>query len=211
MTTISTLFFGFISAVVGIFPPGLINMTAAKVNSKEGKRAAIWFVIGAIVVIILQVYLAILFAQFIGERPQVVVLLREIGCGIFTLLTVYFLAIAKPPQKIKGKIKKQRTSTRFFLGMLLSALNFFPIPYYVVVSLSLASYGVFAFESFSILIFVLGAVLGSFLVFYTYISFFSKIANKTDFFMKNMNKIIGSITGLVALLSLFNIINYYWN
>lgn len=211
MTTISTLFFGFISAVVGIFPPGLINMTAAKVNSKEGKRAAIWFVIGAIVVIILQVYLAILFAQFIGERPQVVVLLREIGCGIFTLLTVYFLAIAKPPQKIKGKIKKQRTSTRFFLGMLLSALNFFPIPYYVVVSLSLASYGVFAFESFSILIFVLGAVLGSFLVFYTYISFFSKIANKTDFFMKNMNKIIGSITGLVALLTLFNIINYYWN
>lgn len=211
MTTISTLFFGFISAVVGIFPPGLINMTAAKVNSKEGKRAAIWFVIGAIVVIILQVYLAILFAQFIGERPQVVVLLREIGCGIFTLLTVYFLAIAKPPQKIKGKIKKQRTSTRFFLGMLLSALNFFPIPYYVVVSLSLASYGVFAFESFSILVFVLGAVLGSFLVFYTYISFFSKIANKTDFFMKNMNKIIGSITGLVALLTLFNIINYYWN
>ena len=211
MTTISTLFFGFISAVVGIFPPGLINMTAAKVNSKEGKRAAIWFVVGAILVIILQVYLAILFAQFIGERPQVVVLLREIGCGIFTLLTVYFLAIAKAPQKIKGKIKKQRTSTRFFLGMLLSALNFFPIPYYVVVSLSLASYGVFAFESFSILIFVLGAVLGSFLVFYTYISFFSKIENKTDFFMKNMNKIIGSITGLVALLTLFNIINYYWN
>jgi len=199
MTIISTLFFGFISAVIGIFPPGLINMTAAKVKIKEGKRAALWFVVGAILIIVLQVYLAILFAQFIGERPQVVVLLREIGCGIFTLLTVYFLAIAKTPQKIKGKIKKQRTSTRFFLGMLLSALNFFPIPYYVVVSLSLASYGVFAFESFSIL------------VFYTYISFFSKIANKTDFFMKNMNKIIGSITGLVALLTLFNIINYYWN
>ncbi|MEY4913387.1 MAG: hypothetical protein RL025_1214 [Bacteroidota bacterium] len=38
-----------------------------------------------------------------------------------------------------------------------------------------------------------------------------KLENKTDFFMKNMNKIIGSITGLVALLTLFNIINYYWN
>jgi threonine/homoserine/homoserine lactone efflux protein len=211
MTIISALFFGFVSAVIGIFPPGLINMTAAKVNSKEGKRAAIWFVIGAVLIIILQVFIAILFAQFIGERPEVVVLLREIGCGIFTLLTVYFLVIAKPPQKIKGKIKKQRTSTRFFLGMLLSALNFFPIPYYVVVSLSLASYGLFVFEPLSIFIFVLGAVLGSFLVFYTYISFFGKIENKTDFFMHNMNKIIGSITGLVALITLFNIINYYWN
>ena len=211
MTIISALFFGFVSAVIGIFPPGLINMTAAKVNSKEGKRAAIWFVIGAVLIIILQVFIAILFAQFIGERPEVVVLLREIGCGIFTLLTVYFLVISKPPQKIKGKIKKQRTSTRFFLGMLLSALNFFPIPYYVVVSLSLASYGLFVFEPLSIFIFVLGAVLGSFLVFYTYISFFGKIENKTDFFMHNMNKIIGSITGLVALITLFNIINYYWN
>lgn len=211
MTIISALFFGFISALIGIFPPGLINMTAAKVKIKEGKRAALWFVVGALLIIVLQVCLAILFAQFIGERPQVVVLLREIGCGIFTLLTIYFLAIAKPPQKIKGKIKKQRTSTRFFLGMLLSALNFFPIPYYVVVSLSLASFGFFVFEPFSIFVFVLGAVLGSFLVFYTYISFFSTIENKTDFFMQNMNKIIGSITGVVALITMFNIINYYWN
>ena len=210
MTIISALFFGFISALIGIFPPGLINMTAAKVKIKEGKRAALWFVVGALLIIVLQVCLAILFAQFIGERPQVVVLLREIGCGIFTLLTIYFLAIAKPPKKVKGKIKKQRTSTRFFLGMLLSALNFFPIPYYVVVSLSLASFGFFVFEPFSIFVFVLGSVLGSFLVFYTYISFFSTIENKTDFFMQNMNKILGIITGIGALLTLINVVKYYF-
>jgi threonine/homoserine/homoserine lactone efflux protein len=210
MTIITALFFGFISAVIGILPPGLINMTAAKVDIKEGKRAALSFVFGAVLIIIFQVFLAILFAQFIGEHPKVVVLLREIGCGIFTLLTVYFLAIAKTPQKKKGKIIKQRTSTRFFLGMLLSALNFFPIPYYVVVSLSLASYGWFVFETISIFVFVLGAVLGSFLVFYSYISFFSKIESKTDFFMRNMNKIIGSITGIIALFTLFHIVKYYW-
>jgi len=28
-------FFGFLSAVIGIIPPGLINMTAAKVNHKD--------------------------------------------------------------------------------------------------------------------------------------------------------------------------------
>ena len=207
MAIITALFFGFISAVIGILPPGLINMTAAKVDIKEGKRAALSFVIGAVIVIFFQVYLAILFAQFIGEHPQVVVLLREIGCGIFILLTIYFLGIAKTPQK--KKIKKQRTSTRFFLGMLLSALNFFPIPYYVVVSLSLASYGWFVFETLSIFVFVLGAILGSFLVFYSYISFFSKIENKTDFLMRNMNKIIGSITGIIALITLFNIVKYY--
>ena len=209
MTIITALFFGFISAVVGILPPGLINMTAAKVDIKEGKRAALWFVIGAVIVIFFQVYLALLFAQFIGSRPQVVVLFREVGCGVFALLTIYFLGIAKTPQKKKGKIKKQRTSTQFFQGMLLSALNFFPVPYYVVVSLSLASYGWFTFAPLSVMVFVAGAILGSFLVFYGYISFFNKIESKTDFFMQNMNKIIGSITGIIALITLFNVVKYY--
>jgi threonine/homoserine/homoserine lactone efflux protein len=34
-------FLGFITAVIGISPPGLINMTAAKVNLKEGERNAL--------------------------------------------------------------------------------------------------------------------------------------------------------------------------
>lgn len=48
MSYITPLFFGFISAFIGIIPPGLINMTAAKVNHKEGKRNALWFVFGAV-------------------------------------------------------------------------------------------------------------------------------------------------------------------
>ena len=211
MNVITSLFLGFITAFIGITPPGLINMTAAKVNLKEGKRSAYWFVLGAVIIIFCQASLAIFFAQFIKARPDVVVLLREVGFGIFLLLTIYFLFIAKKPKKKKGKIKKKSTSTRFFLGMLLSALNFFPIPYYVFVSVSLASYNLFYFDITSVLVFVTGVVLGSFLVFYCYITFFQKIQDKTDYFMRNMNTIIGSITGLVSLITLINIIKYYLN
>jgi len=31
-------FFGFLAAVVGVIPPGLINMTAAKVSLVDGKN-----------------------------------------------------------------------------------------------------------------------------------------------------------------------------
>ncbi|MBA4276962.1 LysE family transporter [Flavobacterium sp.] len=210
MNFITPLFFGFISAFVGIIPPGLINMTAAKVNHKEGKRNALWFVLGAILIICFQVFFAILFAKIINNRPDLVALLREIGFGIFTALTIYFLWIAKKPKGKSKKLKNKSTTKRFFLGMLLSALNFFPIPYYVFISISLASYKLFSFDTTSIFIFVNGVVIGSFLVFYFYISFFNRIENKTDYIMKNMNTIIGSITGLIAILTLINIINYYW-
>ncbi|MFV8347611.1 LysE family transporter [Flavobacterium sp. ZB4P13] len=209
MNLITSLFLGFITAFVGITPPGLINMTAAKVNLKEGKISAYWFVLGAVVVIFFQATLAILFARYIEGRPDVIVLLREAGFVIFSVLTIYFLLIAKKPKAKKEKIKKKSISTRFFLGMLLSALNFFPIPYYVFVSITLASYKLFVFDISYVFIFVTGVVLGSFLVFYLYITFFQKIENKTDYMMKNMNTIIGSITGLIAVITLINIIRYY--
>lgn len=209
MNLIISLLSGFITAFIGITPPGLLNMTAAKVNLKEGKRSATWFVFGAVIIIFFQAYLAILFARYIDERPDILILLREAGFGVFATLTVYFLWIAKKPKKKKGKIKKYSSTKRFFLGMLLSALNFFPIPYYVFVSITLSSYNLFFYEMADVFVFVIGVVLGSSLVFYCYITFFQKIQNKTDYIMRNMNTIIGTITGLIAAITLFNIIRYY--
>lgn len=211
MVYLVPLLSGFIAAAIGIIPPGLINMTAAKINLKEGKKNALWFVIGAVLVIFFQAYVAILFARVIDNRPDVVTLLREVGFVIFSILTIYFLFIAKDPKtKKKSKIKKSSKKSRFFLGMLLSGLNFFPIPYYVVVSVTLASYHLFVFENNIIFTFVLGSVLGSFAALYSYIAFFGRIEKKTDYLMRNMNTIIGTITGVIALVTLFNILNYYF-
>jgi threonine/homoserine/homoserine lactone efflux protein len=211
MALLTPLLSGFIAAFIGIIPPGLINMTAAKINLKEGKKNALWFVIGAVLVIFFQVYLAVLFAHVIDNRPDVVTLLREVGFVIFSVLTIYFLFLAKEPKtKKKSKIKKSSKRSRFFLGMLLSGLNFFPIPYYVVVSVTLASYHLFVFENNIIFTFVLGSVLGSFTALYSYVAFFGRIEKKTDYLMRNMNTIIGSITGLIAIVTLFNILNYYF-
>jgi threonine/homoserine/homoserine lactone efflux protein len=210
MNIVTSLFLGFFTAFIGIIPPGLINMTAAKVNLKEGKRNAMWFVLGAILVIFFQSFFAILFAKIINRRPDLVTLLREVGLGIFATLTLYFLVLAKKPKDKTRKFKKNSKTNRFFMGMLLSGLNFLPIPYYVFVSVTLASFKLFSFDTTSIFIFVNGVILGSFLVFYCYISFFNKIENKTDYVTKNMNTIIGSITGLISVITLWNVIKYYW-
>ncbi|MCV2485934.1 LysE family transporter [Flavobacterium sp. SH_e] len=211
MTYLTPLISGFIAAAIGTIPPGLLNMTAAKIKMKEGKKNALSFVIGAVLVIFFQAYVAVLFARVIDNRPDVVTLLREVGFVIFSILTIYFLFFAKNPlAKKKTKIKKSSKKSSFFLGMLLSGLNFFPIPYYVVVSVTLASYNLFTFQNPIILTFVLGSVLGAFGVLYSYIAFFGRIEKKTDYFMRNMNTIIGTITGLVALATLFNILNYYF-
>ncbi len=210
-----TLFFsflsGFIAAVIGIFPPGLINMTAAKTSVNDGRIRAMLFVFGALVIIFFQTYISVLFAQYINKHEEVVVLLREIGLVIFSVLSVYFLVFAKEPKEHREKaLQIKSKKSRFFIGMLISAINFFPIPYYVFVSVSLASFKFFSFDTVSIFSFVFGTVAGSFIVFYCYVVFFDKMKSKTDYFVRNMNTIIGAITGIVALITLVNILKYYY-
>ena len=201
---------GFLASVIGIFPPGLINMTAAKISIQDGRNRALVFALGALVIIFFQTLIALIFASYINSHQEILILLREIGFGVFTLLTIYFLLIAKKPAIKSKNVKKIKSKkSRFFLGMLLSAINFFPIPYYVFVSIGLASFDYFTFEKNSVYTFVIGVALGSFLVFYSYIAFIKRIESKTDFIIKNMNTIIGSITGLVSTVTLINIIKYY--
>lgn len=211
MINIALPFFsGLITASVGTALPGLINMTAAKVSISDGRDRAVMFISGAMVIVFSQTLSAILFAQYIDSRPDVVVLLREVGFGIFAALTGYFFFLAKAPKAKTEELRMRSKTNRFFLGMLLSSINFFPVPYYVFITITLASFQLFSFDRLPISSFVVGVVLGSAAIFYYYISFFKRIEAKTDFFFKNMNQIIGTITGIVAFITLCNIIKYYY-
>jgi len=208
MDIILPLLLGIVISAAGIMLPGLINMTAAKIAIKEGRRRAVVFALGATTVVFFQTYIAVSFAKFINSRPDIIYILEETGLVIFSLLTIFFLFIAKKkkPKADKDIIKQKSFTGNYFLGALLSALNFFPIPYYVFVSISLSANGYFSFTPLFVFLFVIGVVIGSFGVFYLYIVFFKKIEHKTDFFMRNINYLLGSVTGLVSVITLIKII-----
>ena len=200
------LVLGFFIAFLAVIPPGLINMTATKISLQEGKNEAISFAIGASVIIFFQTFIAVLFARFISNHQEIVSTLQEIGIFIFSLLSVYFFWIAKKPKKIKTDSRVKGKSNRFFLGMLLSTLNLLPIPFYVFASMTLAASGYFSFDKIPVAEFVIGVMIGSFTVFYIYIVAFKKIENKTEFLMRNINTIIGSVTTFMAVLTLFKLL-----
>ncbi len=195
-------------SAVGVVLPGLVNMTAAKISLKEGRQRAVVFSLGAATVVFFQTYIAVSFAKFLYSRPDIIYRLEEAGLIIFTLLTLYFLLFAKKKKLKKSKdlVKLRSRTSNFFLGALLSALNFFPIPYYVFISVSFSAYKYFYFTNLFVLLFVIGVVLGSFAIFYLYIVFFKKLEHKADFFMRNVNYFLGGVTGLVAMLTLIKIL-----
>lgn len=199
-------FLGLFVALVGVIPPGLLNMTAAKISLKEGPGRGITFSSGVCLVVFIQTYIASIFARYLSNRPDVVEILQRVAFVIFVLITIYFLIIARNQKESKIEADVRSKRSRFFHGMFLSALNVFPIPYQAYMTITLASFGLMNFERLSIVTYVTGASMGTFVMLYIYIFFFDKIKERPFTSQKGMNYIIGSITGIVALITFINIL-----
>ncbi len=206
MNIFYTFIIGITASVIGTLLPGLLNATVVKIAVDEGKKQAVFFTLGCLVIIFLQVYLAIFFAKIIDKNPFVNEIIHEIGLVIFTILTFYFFfKKTKKKSKVTPEIPIHNKRKKFAQGMMMATINVFPIPYYVFVSITAASYSLFLFHPFYNLILTIGVVMGTYSVFEFYIRIFRKKDIENNFVLKNMNYIIGSITGIIAIITLFKL------
>jgi threonine/homoserine/homoserine lactone efflux protein len=205
--SITVIFFlGLFVALIGVIPPGLLNMTAAKISLKEGASRGIMFSTGVSIVVFIQTYIAAIFARYLSNRSDIVEILQRVAFVIFVLITIYFLVLASKQKEPKVKTEIKSKHGRLLHGMLLSSLNVFPIPYQAYMTITMASFGWMNFERTSIVTYVTGASMGTFVALYFYIFFFDKIKDKKFTSQKSMNYSIGIITGIVALVTFINIL-----
>ena len=193
-------------ALIGVTPPGLLNMTAARISLKEGAARGIMFSSGVSIVVFIQTYIAAIFARYLSDRSDIVEILQRVAFVIFVLITIYFLLLASKQKEAKVETEIKSKHGRLLHGMLLSVLNVFPIPYQAYMTITLVSFGWMNFEKLSIVTYVTGAATGTFVMLYFYIFFFDKIKDRKFTSQKSMNLSIGIITGLVALVTFATIL-----
>ena len=210
MQYIELLLIGIFTALLGTSLPGLLNMTVVKIGKNEGYKSAYTFISGVSVVIAIQVYLAIFFAEFINFNEKVTLLFREIGLFVFIVLTIYFLFFAEKIDRKKQEKKLEnnevKKKNKFIYGLFLAAINIFPIPFYVFLSATLVSYNVIVFGNLNSSVFTLGVVIGSLIMFYLYLRFFNNKSKDNSFILKNINYVIGGVTSVVSLLTIYQLV-----
>ena len=204
MTALVNFLVGYLASFVGLIPPGLLNMTAAKIGVKQGRKPALIFSIGVIVVVCIQTGLGLAFARYIEQHPEIVDILQKVTLGIFLALTFYFFALAKDTRREIPKGVKRSKTNRFLYGILLSALNMLPIPYWVYVSISLSALGWFFFDPQILGWAVFGSAMGTFSMLLIYIYFFRRKLPIGNFGF-NLNYLLGAITGLISLITVIRI------
>ncbi|RMA66358.1 LysE family translocator [Ulvibacter antarcticus] len=205
MALILNFLVGFLAALIGVIPPGLLNMSAAKISMKEGRKAAVLFSIGVCVTVFIQTYIALLFAKYLDHHPEIVDILQKVALGIFICITIYFFFIAKDTRREIPENGKHSKTNRFFYGMLLGALNLLPFPYWVYISITFAGFGWFQFTQPELWAAVIASGLGTFVMLMLYIQFFKRKEATTK--MKvNMNYIIGIITATISVITFLKVL-----
>ena len=197
-------------AFLAAVPPGLLNMTAAKISLKEGYPRGIMFSVGAALVFLFQTLIATVFARYLSKHPDVIDILQQVAFVIFVLITIYFLLLAKKQNKPDTELETKSKRSRFFQGMFLSSINMFPVPFQAYMTITFASFGWLTFDNAGISTYVAGAAMGSFLNLYVYMFFFDKIKKTKETSQKRMNYIIGIITGIISIITLISILRKYY-
>ncbi|KJJ37648.1 LysE family transporter [Aequorivita vladivostokensis] len=205
MAIIYNLLVGFFGSFIGVLPPGLINMYAAKISMREGRKRGLLFSIGVCIIVMLQTYIALLFARYIGKHPEIVSMLQKVALGIFISLTIYFIFIAKDTRREIRDHGENSKKNRFFLGMFIAMLNLLPLPYWMYLSITFAAFGAFSFTEPELFFAVVASGIGTYSSLALYVQFFRPKEHAPKLKL-NMNYVIGIITALISIITFIKIL-----
>lgn len=196
----------FTAAFVGVLPPGLVNMSVAKTCLEKGKKSGMMLAVGAASIVFLQAMIAILLSKYIFTHPFIKNILLRTGVVVFGLMAIYFFIAAKK-KKVNSKNPKTNATRSFLKGIMISALNIFPIPYFVALSAAINTNGFYEYDFTSMLLFSCGAALGAFSTLYLYVICFVKIEKHTTSFSKYSNYFMAFLMLALVIVALIRI--YY--
>ncbi|MCK4562508.1 MAG: lysine transporter LysE [Flavobacteriaceae bacterium] len=203
MQYISHLLLGFVMAFISLIPPGMLNMTAVRTKIEKDKKSALQFALGAAIIVIPQAYIALAFAKYFANHPEVIDRLTIAGIVVLFVLSIFFFIQAR--KKFKGEGKKKKGNF-ILVGMFMSMMNMLAIPFYLVLSSVLETKGLLMMSQPYISIFVAGVFLGAFALFALYVVFATFIENKAQFIARNINYILSLLFLVLGILTLIKIL-----
>ena len=201
MALLLPFIFGLTTSFLGMLAPSMLNMTSVKISIERGKINAVKFAFGVSTIVLIQAYTAIYFTKYLKENPDFIQTLQKIALVIFVLLSMYFYREFKKENKNTSEFK-QKCKDTFLVGLLLSLLNMFAIPFYYGITTVLNKTGWLQLSQNNILLFVIGSAIGTFMLLYTYSNFAKFIQGNSKKTSNKLNFILSFLTGFLALVTI---------
>jgi threonine/homoserine/homoserine lactone efflux protein len=195
--------FGFVSSAIGFLVPSMLSMSAVRMTIEKSQKEGVQFSVGAASIVFAQCLAAVYFAAYLVKSPQILFLLKKAAIFILSALALYFFVVARKKVKTEGRL---HDGNRYFVGALMSILNQLAIPYFLATFTLISSLGWIESTITLWILFALGAALGAFVIFYSYVAFAERIIKKARFITQNINYILSVFFVILTLIVVIQII-----
>ncbi len=189
---------GFIAAIIGAMPFGLVNLSVIDSTLSRGERSAFSLSIGATIIEIVFVLLAI----FLGSRLAVYIE-NNSWINFFIVLVLFVAGISFFLRKNRGQGTTRFVMPALAKGMLLNILSIQVLLYWFIAVAYLQANNQIVFTQECIVAFTVAVALGKMLTLLFYRLLATRIKSKSSAIAHKINYIIGSIMIGLAALQLF--------
>lgn len=194
------------AALIGVLPPGIINIYAVKLGYLQGKKEALKFATGASALVMIQALLAYYLAKYLIEQAYFEVILLRTGFVILLLLFAYFSWSGYRNRQAKEKIELKTVPNKsFWKGVGLQVINLLPIPYFIIIKSLFNLKGERETDQWTLLFFVFAAGIGTFTALYLYIYSFLKLNLDIYFIKRYANLSLAFLIFILLWITFFRI------
>lgn len=196
---------GLTISFLGTLPLGTLNIAAMQISVSDGIRPAIYFVIGCLLVEIVYVRVSLVAMNWVLKNKKLFRWLEWLSVVIILALAVSSF-VAASDEVVKKNVLLSGGVHRFWLGVIMSAINPVQIPFWFGWSTVLFTKGVLEHKNSQYNVYILGIGIGTFignLIFILGGRFVVEVLNANQ---KMLHLIIGFIflvTAIILVIKIF--------
>ena len=196
---------GLFISFLGSLPLGSLNIAAMQISITDGVSPAILFSLGSLLAEVIYVRLSLIAMDWIRKQQKLFRILEWVTLGIVVALAISsFYAAAHPT--VKKNVILSSTLNRFWLGLVMSAVNPMQIPFWFGWSTVLFTKKVLLPKASHYNFYIVGIGLGTLLGNCVFIFGGKLIADRLNSNQHVLNWVIGGIFALTALIQLYKMV-----
>ena len=196
---------GLTISFLGTLPLGTLNIAAMQISVSDGARPAMYFVLGALIVEVIYVRVSLVAMNWVLSHKRLFRWLEWASIIIILALAISSFVAATDPH-VKRNVLLSGNIHRFWLGVLMSALNPVQIPFWFGWSTVLFTKNVLQHRSSDYNIYITGIGFGTFVGNLIFIIGGRFIVDVLDANQKVLHLVIGCVFLITAIILLIKVL-----
>lgn len=191
---------GLFVSFMGSIPFGSVNLSVMQMSISRGLRAAIEFIIGAVMAEMVYAYIAIKLAHMLVNNISINLTIEIVAISILTVLGVYNLL-----KKVHEHHAAKRDKLKPFLkGVVVGFINPMAIPFWITYTTYFELNHFIHLDAINTLFYIVGIAIGSFCLLALFAKGAKRLDEKIDIGERLINRIIGVALLLMACYQLWH-------